>query len=115
MKALNPFRKKATIILERKGRASPIYRDVSYYLSQPSSRRVEVNISKLSRLSKKGNIFFVPGKVLGSGRIESKVVVGAFSFSRNARLKIEERGGEALTVEEFLARYPEGRGVTIVR
>ncbi len=115
MKASNPLKRKAVVMLERKGREHPIYRDASYYLSLSSSNRTEVNLSKISRLSGSGNVFFVPGKVLGSGTIESKVVVGAFSFSEKARRKIKEKGGEALSVDEFVKRYPEGRGVTIVR
>lgn len=115
MKASNPLRRKAVVMLERKGREHPIYKDASYYLSLSSSNRIEVNLSKISKLSSIGNVFLVPGKVLGSGRIESKVVVGAFSFSESARRKIKEKGGEALSLDEFVKRYPDGRGITIVR
>ncbi len=57
----------------------------------------------------------VPGKVLGTGPIDKKLVVGAFSFSSSARRKIEAAGGEALSIEEFLKRFPEGSGVKLVR
>jgi large subunit ribosomal protein L18e len=115
MNRYNPLRKSSIILLERKGKSYPVYRDASYYLSLGSSKRVEVNLSKISRLSGVSKTFLVPGKVLGSGSIDSKVVVGAFSFSRKAVEKIKEKGGEALTIEEFVKRYPEGRGVVIVR
>ncbi len=50
----------------------------------------------------------VPGKVLGTGAIDKKLVVGAFSFSSSARRKILDAGGEALSIEELVKRYPAG-------
>jgi large subunit ribosomal protein L18e len=43
------------------------------------------------------------------------MIVGAFSFSQAARRKIISAGGETLTIPEFLNRYPEGKGVRLVK
>jgi len=103
------------VALERKGRKEKIaiWRDAARYLAAPHSTETQVNVGHLSRVG--DGPVVVPGKVLGSGPIDKKLVVGAFSFSSSARRKIEAAGGEALSIEEFLRRYPEGSGVTLVR
>jgi large subunit ribosomal protein L18e len=76
---------------------------------------VEVNLFKLNKVaSTKGSIVVVPGKVLGSGDIEKQLTVGAFSFSKSASQKIVRSGGKVMTIDEFMASYPTGRGVVIV-
>ena len=74
-----------------------------------------MNIGRISRIAAKDSALFVPGKVLGSGLIDKKVNVGAFSFSSAAKKKIESSGGAALTVEQFLKKYPDGSGVQLVK
>jgi len=74
-----------------------------------------VNIGRISRIAAKDSALFVPGKVLGSGLLDKKVVVGAFSFSAAAKKKIESTGGSAMTVEQFLKKYPDGSGVKLVQ
>ena len=103
------------VALERKGRKEKIaiWRDAARYLAAPHSTETEVNVGHLARLG--DGPVVVPGKVLGNGPVDKKLVVGAFSFSPSARRKIEAAGGEALSLEEFLKRFPEGSGVTLVR
>ncbi|MDG6938691.1 MAG: uL15 family ribosomal protein, partial [Nitrososphaerota archaeon] len=76
---------------------------------EKSSRVVEVLLATL-RPSQ-----LLLGKVLGTGVAGKKLVVGAFSFSASARSKIEATGGAALSVEDFLKKYPKGSGVRLVR
>jgi len=54
-----------------------IWKDLARRLSKPARRRAEVNISKINRYTKEGEIVVVPGKVLGAGRLDHKVVVAA--------------------------------------
>jgi large subunit ribosomal protein L18e len=117
MKASNPVLRHVSVMLERAGKKqkAPIWSEASVLLSSPSKTRVEVNLGRMSRLSDAGEAIFVPGKVLGTGVIDKKLVVGAFSFSTSARSKIEASGGSALSVEEFLRKYPKGSGVKLVR
>jgi large subunit ribosomal protein L18e len=117
MKASNPVLRHASVMLERAGKKqkAPIWSEASNLLSNPSKTRVEVNLGRMSRLTDAGEAIFVPGKVLGTGVIDKKLVVGAFSFSSSARSKIEASGGSALSIEEFLKKYPKGSGVKLVR
>ncbi|MBI2649452.1 MAG: 50S ribosomal protein L18e [Thaumarchaeota archaeon] len=116
MKAVNSVLKGTIVRLERQGRKrkAPVWASASEILSRGSSTRVEVNVNHLTRFTGKKQPIFVPGKVLGTGVVEKGLVVGAYAFSSSARKKIEAAGGEAVGVEEFLKRYPEGSGVIIV-
>lgn len=111
----NRVLREQVVALERKGRKEKIglWREAAKFLGAPHSTETEVNVGHLSRVG--DGPIVVPGKVLGNGPIEKKLVVGAFSFSASARRKIEEAGGEALSIDELLKRYPEGSGVTLVR
>jgi len=114
--ALSPITKQAIVMLERAGKKNqaPIWLAASRRLGSPAATKVEVNVGKISRLAAPGGAFFVPGKVLGTGIIDKKVEIGAFTYSATARAKIEASGGSAMTVEEFLAKHPNGSGVRLV-
>lgn len=93
---------------------APIWGASSAAVAAATKNRVEVNLSRISRVAREGQALFVPGKVLGAGNIDKKVVVGAFSFSASAKSKIEGAGGSALSVEQFMKKHPKGSGVKLV-
>ena len=117
MTSSNPLLRSATVMLERasKTKKAPIWSEASKMLAAPTGLRVEVNVGRISRIAASDSALFVPGKVLGSGLLDKKVVVGAFSFSAAAKRKIESSGGSAMTVEQFLKKYPDGSGVKLVQ
>jgi len=112
----NKILRSSIVLLERKARGdkSGIWRDAARYLSSGTVTWPEVNVARLARLGGASAVF-VPGKVLGTGNLEKKLDVGAFSFSASARSKIERAGGKTFTVEEFVNKYPEGSGVALVK
>jgi large subunit ribosomal protein L18e len=116
MKSNKVLRSQA-VMLERKGRKDGlgIWRVAAESLSAPKSIETIVNISRLARVADGKNPLFVPGKVLGTGSLDKKLIVGAFTFSSSARAKIESAGGEALEIEEFVNKYPKGSGVILVK
>jgi large subunit ribosomal protein L18e len=117
MKASNPVLRRTEVMLEKAGKKqkAPIWRDASSLLSSPGKTKVEVNLGRISRVADNGQAIFVPGKVLGTGVMDRKVIVGAFAFSAQAKSKIEASGGSALSVDQFLKKYPKGSGVKLVR
>lgn len=117
MTSSNPVLRRTSVMLERAGKKgkAPIWSEASALLSSPAKTRVEVNLGRISRIADAGQAVFVPGKVLGTGVMDRKLVIGAFSFSSAARSKIEASGGSALSIEEFLKKYPKGSGVKLVR
>ncbi len=112
----NKILRSAIVLLERKGRSgkNAIWLDAARLLASGTVTWPEVNIARLARIGDASAVF-VPGKVLGTGSLEKKLNVGAFSFWASARSKIEQAGGKAFTVEEFVKKYPEGSGVALVK
>jgi len=104
------------VLLEKAGkkRKTAVWSRASGLLSNPRKTRVEVNLGRIARVAEDGGAVFVPGKVLGTGMIDRKVIVGAFAYSSGAKSKIEASGGSALTVEQFLKKFPKGSGVKLV-
>jgi len=84
-------------------------------LSRPRGRRAVLDLSHISRVSKPDAIVLVPGKVLASGYMKHPVTVGAFQFSHVARSKIEKAGGKCIGIKDFVAKYPKGSNVQILR
>ncbi len=91
-----------------------VWKDIAWRLERPRRQRAEVNISRINRHTKEGDVVIVPGSVLGAGKLEHKVTVAAWKVSETARKKIVEAGGEVLTIEELIERNPKGSGVVIM-
>ncbi|NPA48317.1 MAG: 50S ribosomal protein L18e [Thermococci archaeon] len=91
-----------------------IWKDLAWRLERPRRQRAEVNVSRINRYTKEGEVVVVPGHVLGNGKLTHPVVVAAWRFTEAARRKIEEAGGEAITIEELMERYPKGGGIRIM-
>jgi len=79
-----------------------IWKSASKDILASRKNRPKVNVSDISRNTKEGSRVLVPGKVLGIGKIDHKVTVGAFSFSDDARKKIAAIGGSCLNISEFM-------------
>ncbi len=93
---------------------SEVWRDVAFRLERPRRRRAQVNISRLNRYTEEGDVVVVPGHVLGAGKLKHGITVAAWRFTETARRKIEEAGGEAMSIESLVERYPQGKGVKIM-
>jgi len=93
---------------------APAWKRVAEILEKPTRSRPQVNLSKINRYSKEGEMVVVPGKVLGAGRLEKSVTVAAYAFSESAIEKIKAAGGRAITLEQALKENPEARNVRII-
>ena len=91
-----------------------IWRYVAELLAKPRRQSIRVNISKINRYTRDGEVVVVPGKVLGAGSLDHRVTVAAFAFSEKALAKIKESGGRVLTIEELLEENPRGSNVRII-
>jgi large subunit ribosomal protein L18e len=97
----------------RKYRA-PIWRALAEELEKPRRKRRVVNISRINRYTREGDVVVVPGKVLGAGILDHKVTVAAIGFSKTALEKIRAVGGEAIHILELISRNPRGSNVKII-
>jgi large subunit ribosomal protein L18e len=93
---------------------APVWKSASILLSGSRRAKVEVNLSRINRISTAKETILVPGKVLGAGTLEHPVKVAAFDFTDSARDKILGSGGKCLTIGELLEQQPTGKSVRIV-
>ncbi len=106
-----------TILLLRyahKKTGARIRRAVADELERPRRNMRAVNVSRINRYTKPGDVVVVPGKVLGMGTLDHPVTVAAFKFSKRAKEIIEKAGGEAITIKELIRRNPKGSNVKII-
>ena len=116
-KIINPELNETIAALKRKGRQSKaqIWLRVAEFLGKPKRARVAINVSRIARNTKKGDIVAVPGKVLAAGSISHAVHIGAFSFSQTARTKIQKAGGSCTNLTKLADDHPKGSKVKILR
>ena len=93
---------------------APIWDYVAELLERPSRRRVAVNISKIERYAREGEMIVVPGKVLGAGSISKPVIVAAIGFSEKAIEKIRSVGGKAMFIGDLIKENPRGSRVRVI-
>ena len=91
-----------------------IWRRVADDLERPTRQRRVVNLSSISRYTKENEIIVVPGKVLGSGDLQHKVTISAFSYSDGAKEKIEKAGAKIVPLLELSKENPSGKGIRII-
>jgi large subunit ribosomal protein L18e len=97
-----------------KEKKSPIWKALEKKFKNTRSKYSEVNISKLDNITKEGDVVIVPGKVLGSGILEHKIILSAFAISVTALKKIVDSGGKVITINDLVEQYPDGKGVRII-
>lgn len=100
--------------LETRSRQSKLWKRVLEDLNRPSRERRTVNIYKINQYARDGELVLVPGKVLSVGDITKRVQVAAVNFSSEARRKIEQARGKALTIQELIQQNPDGKKVRII-
>ncbi|MEM4367271.1 MAG: 50S ribosomal protein L18e [Candidatus Anstonellales archaeon] len=90
-----------------------VWKRIAHFLGRSKRQRVAVNLSKISKVAKEGEVIVVPGKVLGDGSAP-KAKIAAYSFSDMARKKLMKEGAEILEIEKLYSSNKEGKGIRIV-
>ena len=101
-------------MIPREVRKAPFWKRIIEEAERPRRRRRAINLYKLDRLTKEGDVVYVPGKVLGVGQLTHPITISAFGFTQKAYQKIREAGGTILTTKEFAEKYPKGSGVKLI-
>lgn len=92
----------------------PLFARLAEDLEKPTRQRIDVNLSKISRYAKKGELVVVPGKVLASGELNQSVTIAAWKFSRQALDKIEKAKAKAITINELMKNGVKETPVRII-
>jgi large subunit ribosomal protein L18e len=99
----------------RSGDGGDVWLDLADRLDKPRRTHAEVNLGRIERYAREGETIAVPGKVLGSGVLETPVTVAAAAFSGTAADKIDRADGEAIDLAEAAEIDPEGTDVRVIR
>lgn len=91
-----------------------LWKRIAVELERPARSKRVVNLSRLNRFTKDSDVIIVPGKVLGSGDIDHKLTVAAFSFSSGAVTKLREQKCDILSITELMQKNPKGQKVRII-
>jgi len=100
--------------LEPKALVNRLWKRVLEEVQKPSRQRRIVNMYKIDQFAQDGETILVPGSVLSVGNLNKKVNVAALKFSDDAKRKIVESKGKAITIRELLHENPEGKKVRIL-
>jgi large subunit ribosomal protein L18e len=102
-------------LLDAKARSDvAIWKALAERLAKPRRFYAEVNVSKIQKHAKENETIVVPGKVLGTGKIDRAVTIAALGFSETARKKIEGAGGKCLKIKDIVETNPKGSNVRIL-
>ena len=93
---------------------APVWGAVADRLAKPRRTHAEVNLGRIERYAQEDETVVVPGKVLGSGALETSITVAAVDFSASARTKIDQVG-EAVSLEQAVDDNPDGADVRVIR
>ncbi|RMF55986.1 50S ribosomal protein L18e [Candidatus Woesearchaeota archaeon] len=91
-----------------------IWKRIATDLEKSTRRRRVVNLFRINLYSKEGETVVVPGKVLGSGDLNKKLVIAAFDASEQAAEKIRSSGSTLLSLKELIQKNPKGSKVRII-
>lgn len=101
-----------TIIATKKNKN---WSKIAEILSSPRKNKINVNIEKINKEAKEGDVIVVPGKVLSQGEIDKKTKVIALSFSEKAKAKLLKSKCEISSIIEEIKKNPEAKGIKLFR
>ncbi|MEM4152975.1 MAG: 50S ribosomal protein L18e [Candidatus Pacearchaeota archaeon] len=100
-----------SLINTLKKQKTPLFDAIAYHILKPRRKAVSVNIEKINKFAKDDEIIIVPGKVLGKGKLNKKIVIVALRFSKAAEKKLENIN--LMTFEEFIDKKEAFKGFNI--
>ena len=110
----NIITRKLVYELKKAGKEVPLWKRIASELEKSTRSYPSVNITKIDKFVRDGEIVLVPGKVLSLGSLSRKTTVAAFQFSESAKEKIN-KNGEAISIQELLKKNPKGNKVRIIK
>ena len=92
---------------------APIWSRLAELAIKPSTSKRVVNLTRINKITKDGDVLFVPGKVLGTGNLSHKITLSTFSISVTAANKVIKSGGNIMAYSDMIKKFPTGKGVII--
>ena len=116
-KSTNPERIQLIRHLKKQARENKaaIWVDVAEYLGKSQPQRTSVNLSKINRYTQNNDTVIVPGKILGTGKLDHSLTIAAFNISEKAKEKIKAAKAKYVTVQELVGKNPKGTKIKLIR
>ncbi len=86
----------------RQERYQGLWKRVLELSEVPARSRRSVNIYKINKYSKEGDMILVPGKVLSEGQMDHKVNITAMEFSASALSRLKDADCTVKKLDEML-------------
>lgn len=100
-----------TIIATKKNKN---WSKIAEILSSPRKNKININLEKIDKETKQGDVVVIPGKVLSQGDINKKIKVVALNFSEKAKDKLLKSKCEVSTILEEIKKNPEAKEIRIL-
>lgn len=112
----NPYLMELISELKKKSNVdgARFWKRIASDLEKPSRDRRIVNLSKINRVTKQGEIIVVPGKVLSDGDLNHSLTIAAWQFSNKAVEKINKKKAKAISIYELMKTNIKGKRVRII-
>ncbi len=93
---------------------APIWAKLAEYALKPSIARRDINLNRISQLTKENDTVVFPGKVLGTGTVTHKITLCSYSISNSAADKLIDNGGKLISYSDLIEQNPTGKGVVLL-
>ena len=103
------------LLLKMKKTKSNGWKTVAEKLEKPRRKKNNVNLGKINKYTKEGDIVVVPGKVTSIGSLDHKVTISALGFSEKAVEKIKQSGAIIKTLEELIEENKKFSKIRIIQ
>jgi large subunit ribosomal protein L18e len=81
----------------------------------PKRNRISVNLERIDKESKDGDVVIIPGKVLSQGEITKKIRIIAFNYSTSAEEKLSKAKIDYSYIIDEIKKNPKATGVKILK
>lgn len=88
--------------------------NIGKIISSSRNNTPVVNLDKIDKESKEGDVIVVPGKVLSQGEVIKKIKLIALNFSQTAREKLNKSKIEFIILLEEIKKNPRAQGIKII-
>ncbi|MEK6884602.1 MAG: 50S ribosomal protein L18e [Nanoarchaeota archaeon] len=89
--------------------------NIGKIISSSRKQMPAVNLDRIEKESKEGEVVVVPGKVLSNGEMTKKIKIAALKFSETAREKLSRHKSEMITILEEIKKNPKAQDIKLIR
>ena len=101
-----------TIVLAKKNEK---WLEIAHILSGSSRNKIQINLNKIDKNSKQGELIIIPGKILSLGELTKKVKVVGLNFSEKAQEKLKKAGCEVILLKDEIKKNKDAKGIKILK